>query len=193
MVREGIDCLRICQVGYRELDKPFTTPTGNRDDWDHIPPPSYARYWAFLQALHHTTWEIVQQMDATMFLDIFYATMVLSIIRRILYDSETSREYLGPFFRAGSASPSYQPMIRVLETSNKALSEVYGDAYLRNNFLANSGPFCSPWIFTNNALFSFGSNDTPVGELKRFIDRVELKGESAGIGLRDRAVSEDWA
>lgn len=198
MVREGLDCLRVSLVEFSKFYEEISAITGNRRrDWNTSQTRSYltrieSGYLLFLQTLHDTTRRMVLPLDSAMMLDILYATMILSIIRRILYVSG-SRGILGlditedGSYTKGSACPSYRPMVLALETSYKTFSEHCNDFYGINY------PEYVPWRFVAVLLPQFGSGDTFVEKFKQFIDRVELKLGSAGIRPGERAISKDSA
>ncbi len=180
MIREGLDCLRVCLLECREFDRRFTAHVSSRDgDWNRSLPRSDSQYSAFLQNLHFTTQRMVQPLNPMLVMDIFYATMILAMIRRILFASESSRQILGLKVTEDSSSLPYQPMMRVLESSNKTFDVFCYDVYCKKfpkleerQHLGNLAPHCNVLVATMRL---FGETHTLLGELKHFIDRVEFK------------------
>ena len=120
-----------------ESDEWATTVTDKCDgDGNCAPIRCYARYLAFLQALHDTTWRMVPPLNLLMVLDVSFATMILSMIRHILYDSKSSRVILGPkervdgYFTTESERWVYLSMMLDLEISNKTFFELCDDVHL---------------------------------------------------------------
>lgn len=183
MVREGLEYLRMCLEPCRELE----LACNRNSEW----PRSYRRVlfhvkhitwlYEFFEALHDTTGRMVQSLDPAMFLEVFYATMILFMIRHIYLNSESSQGISRPSVTedgcstTGSECLAYRPMMLILKISNKTLYELCDVVYGKNIFIGTSRPFYNPLTIATNSLPSLDSNDTLVGGLKRFIDLVELK------------------
>lgn len=129
-------------------------------------------------------------------LDVFYVTMVLSVIRRILYDTESRRGVLGPegdrdySSMTGSRHLNYLPMMFVLESSDKNLDALFDD--IRNISVADgvrrmsNKPLKSPDIPLATTLVPESAPGHKLTEqLKDFIDQLESKWNLAGTVGRE--------
>ncbi len=127
---------------------------------------------------------MVQPLNPALVLDLFYSTMILIMIRRILFTSESSRLTLRlQVIEDGSSAMEatslfYQPMMCVLESSNKSFDDFCYDVYNKKfpefeerNDLGNWFRYSSVIDATKRLV---GVYHTLSEELKRFIDRVEL-------------------
>lgn len=191
MVERGLDCLRTCLLECLESDKWATTVTDKRDgDVCCAIFRCFPRYLAFLQALHDTTRRIVPLLNPLMVLDVSFATMILSMIRSILYNSKSSRVILGPkervdgYFTTESEWRVYLPVMVVLEISNKTFYELCDDTHLMDP--------SHPWNLRVVQL-PISKLHRLAGELRQYIDRVEPMLGLAEIGLGERAIAEDKA
>ena len=159
----------------REFDQRLTAHASSRDGgWNRSMPRSGPRYFAFLQDLQLTAHKMVQPLNPALVVDVFYATMILTMIRRILLTSESSRAILGSGVTEygssamGATSVSYQPMMRVLELSNKTFEELCYHGYCKRIWEQYSSLIeATQWLVRVSHKLS--------EELKDFIDRVELK------------------
>ena len=162
-------------VNYREFEVAGWTRSKDRID-------------VFLQALHDTTRAMVQPLDHAMVLDVFYATMILSMLRRICFESYTysSQAIFIPTARGdgskGSDCVVYLPIILVLESTHKTLTGFCNDICSTNFFgVWNPRHLGNPWL--NWSVLGLaqilrpisGETGTLAEELNRFIDRVELR------------------
>ena len=137
MVEKDLDCLETCLGECLESDEWATTVTDKHGgDVNFAPIRRYPRYLVFLQALQDTAPRMVPPLNPLMVLDVSFATMILSMIRRILYDSKSSRVILGPkervngYFTTESEWWVYLPMMLDLEISNKTFFELCDDFHL---------------------------------------------------------------
>ena len=141
-------------------------------------------YFQFFQALHNTAERMVLPFEPEMIMDIFHATMILFMIRRILYGPRSSRELLGPpptkgdSFTTGYTNNVFGKIVTVLETSDQSLSsslaKLDDDTYLTR---IPTRPLrgITPYLFTKEFLKMLYSGATLVGLLKWFIDAIELR------------------
>ena len=139
---------------------------------------SDSRYLTFLQELRFTAQRMFQPLNPALVLDLFYATMILTMIRRILLSSGSSRPIPGLRVTENSSSPLYQPMMRVLESSNKTFDLFCYDVYCKKfpaleeqQDLVNLEPYCTVLIATKRLV---SEAHTLSEELKQFVDRVEF-------------------
>ncbi len=185
MIREGLEYLRECVMECREFDQRFTAHSSNRNGGRYRSlPRSDSRYPAFLQNLHFAAQRVVQPLNPALVLDLFYATMILTMIRRILFTSESSRLTLGLEVIEECAAMDvtslfYQPMMRVLELSDNTFDEFCYDVYCKENPVIEERNKLGNWSGYSSVMAKtkrlVGVYYTLSEELKRFIDRVELK------------------
>ena len=118
--------------------------------------------------------------------------MVLSVIRRILYDTESRRGVLGPFGPEYSSitGSNYRPMMFVLASSDKNLDALFDD--IRKISVADgvrrmsNKPLKSPDISLATTLVPESDpGHTLTEQLKDFIDQLESKWKLAGTVGRE--------
>ena len=173
----------------REFDRSLSTPAGNRDDgWGRPWARSYPWYRAFVLALHATKDSLHLPRDPARIMDVFCATMILAMMRRIMDDSESNRRVFWPKVTKdgssaiGSISFFYLPMMSIFEQwhnnsfalyfeVNHMYSKEHLSCYRKSLGIAE----CHDRIMSAMKLSpAYGSNDTLVEEVKGLIDRVEL-------------------
>ena len=150
-------------------------------------------YLLRLLALHDATREILPPpFGSAMVLDVFNGTMILSVIRRLLYDTESRRGVLGPEGdKDGSSTTepghrSYQPMMLVLESSDKNLYAFFQDFQRKFLYIEldhERRMAKEPrWYSLRHMIFPPNSSvgRQLVEELRDFIDQFESKRGLAG-------------
>ena len=193
---KGLDCLR------ESLPKFLF-----HHEWNTSPAEFYYRdqlcwfpierdYLVLLAALHDSTKRMSPPFNSAKVLDVFYATMVLLIIRRILYDTESRRGVLGPegdrdySSMTGSSHLNYRPMMFVLASSDKNLDALFDD--IRKISVADgvrrmsNKPLKSPDISLATSLVPESDPGHTLGEqLIDFTDQLESKWKLAGTVGRE--------
>lgn len=118
-----------------EDDKRHTALACNHDShWDPAPSHSHERYHVFRKALEDTAGRMAQPLKPATLLDVFYATTILSIIRRVLYISRSTRGKFGTtatsrYYYTTTFALTYQPIINALGKSDKTYRELCDDVY----------------------------------------------------------------
>lgn len=130
----------------------------------------------FIKALHETARRMVPPLSSAMVLDVYFATMVLTMVRPFSNASESSRVINLP------AHLVYQPMLLVIKTSRFTLNDLCD--HVRNIGRYDqrcSRLLCSP--LEAASLLPICSSNLLVEELNKFIGRVEVKWCLDGPGL----------
>lgn len=174
LAQEGLDCLRICLMECCEADKRHTALVCSQDShWDPAPSHSHERYCVFHNALRDTPWRMAQPLTPATLLDVFYATMIFSIIVRVLYISPTTRGYFERNrYYATTPALTYQPIIDALGKSDKTYRELCDDVHRLGLSLDFEDPY-SDFIHAAGLLPIHGFS--PIAQqLDAFLCKVEL-------------------
>ncbi|KAF6228543.1 hypothetical protein HO173_011845 [Letharia columbiana] len=177
MAQEGLDCLRICLMECCEDDKRHTALACNHDShWDPAPSHSHERYHVFRKALEDTAGRMAQPLKPATLLDVFYATTILSIIRRVLYISRSTRGKFGTtatsrYYYTTTFALTYQPIINALGKSDKTYRELCDDVYRLGLSLDLEDPY-SDFIYAAGQLLIYNIYSI-AQELDTFLYRVE--------------------
>ena len=177
MAQEGLDCLRMCLMECCEDDKRHTALVCNQDShWNPVPFHSHERYYVFHKALEDTALRMAQPLKPATLLDVFYATMILSIIGRVLYISPITRGKLRTTatsrYDTTTFALTYQPIMDALEKSDKTYRELCDDVHRLELSLDMEDPY-SDFIYAAGQLVIY--NFYPIAqELEAFLCKVEL-------------------
>lgn len=189
-------------VEYRKSKERFATPTGscdgewnsslsqmNRLDLGPIEGPSST----FVQGLHYTARRSVPPLIPAMVLDVFFATMILAIVKLFWYEESS----------AGMNEPEAtwptrllcQPVLLALKTSKHTWDELcyFNDVSIPLRDDERHDRMCSGSMYSSHhavSLLPICLSSLPGEALSKFIDRVEVEW-SLDVD-RDGAQKDPW-
>ena len=168
-------------VEYCKSNERFATPAGNCDgERDHSKTQMHQLNWVpiegscytFIKALHDTALRMDPPLSSAMVLDVFFATMVLTMVRPFFNASESSRVINWPE-ETKVTHLVYRPMLLVVKASKVSLDELCN--HVRNIERYDqrcSGFLCRPHEAAR--LLPICSSNILVEEVGKFIDRIEV-------------------
>ena len=176
-------------VEYCKSNERFATPVGSRDGERNDPETRMHQLrncrsaedscFAFILALHTLSPRMVPPLNSAMVLDVFFATMVLTMVRPLFASSESS----GVFKWSEEKDficIAYKPFLGVIEASNFSLDELCNQVRNLERHGRNtegydqtcSGFLCSPHEAAR--LLPICSSEILAEEVLKFILRVEV-------------------